>query len=75
MGCSIYYKSKHGEHMIDGKPSGLLLNHAYSLLGVFEIDSKEKTGEKIRLVLLRNPWGKKEWEGAWSTNSKETSAY
>ena len=47
MGCSIYYKSKHGEHMIDGKPSGLLLNHAYSLLGVFEIDSKEKKGEKI----------------------------
>lgn len=47
--------------MVDGKPSGLLLNHAYSLLGVFEIDSKEKKGEKIRLVLLRNPWGKKEW--------------
>lgn len=75
MGCSIYYKSKHGEHIIDGKPSGLLLNHAYSLLGVFEIDSKEKKGEKIRLVLLRNPWGKKEWEGTWCHNSKEMSAY
>lgn len=61
--------------MIDGKPCGLLLNHAYSLLGVFEIDSKEKKGEKIRLVLLRNPWGKKEWEGSWSNNSKEMSAY
>ena len=47
MGCSIYYKSKHGEHMIDGKPCGLLLNHAYSLLGVFEIDSKEKKSCQI----------------------------
>ena len=28
-----------------------------------ENTSKEKKGEKIRLVLLRNPWGKKEWEG------------
>ena len=70
MGCSIYFKGKTGEHIQDGKPSGLILNHAYSLRNIFELNSKEKKGEKIRLVVLRNPWGHKEWEGAWSAKSK-----
>lgn len=35
--------------------SGIVQGHAYTLLGVYEIDFH---GKKNRLVQLRNPWGK-----------------
>jgi hypothetical protein len=39
-------------------------------------DSKEGSNkETLRLVKLRNPWGKFEWEGAWSDGSKEWQEY
>lgn len=41
--------------------------HAYSVLKAREIDG-------VRLVLLKNPWGKHEWKGAWSDGSKEWTA-
>jgi hypothetical protein len=44
---------------------GLLTNHAYSVISIFEL----KTGEK--LLKIRNPWGSFEWNGAWSDNSKK----
>jgi len=47
--------------------AGLVDNHAYSLIGAKEITTE--SGKPIRLCLLRNPWGKKEWTGAWSDNS------
>ncbi|KAH9479920.1 Calpain-9 [Psilocybe cubensis] len=43
---------------------GLYGSHAYSILRV-----KECRGR--RFVVLRNPWGKEEWTGAWSDGSKE----
>lgn len=43
---------------------GLYGSHAYSILKV-----KECRGR--RFVVLRNPWGKEEWTGAWSDGSKE----
>jgi hypothetical protein len=42
-------------------PEGLLNKHAYGVLKVVELD-----GEK--LIQLRNPWGKTEWNGKWSDN-------
>lgn len=53
---------------------GLAGSHAYSLLGVYEVvndgewrrASKYSKGKKERLVKLRNPWGKGEWNGDWS---------
>lgn len=37
MGCSIKGNGKSGELILDGHPTGLMLNHAYSLLHVWEI--------------------------------------
>lgn len=38
---------------------GLVENHAYTLLNVKEVDG-------IRLLLIRNTWGYKIWQGEWS---------
>ncbi|KAK3985038.1 putative calpain-1 catalytic subunit [Cladorrhinum sp. PSN332] len=50
-----------------GERKGIQERHAYSVLRAVEIDGK-------RLVLLKNPWGKGEWQGAWSDGSKEWTA-
>ena len=39
------------------------MNHCYSIISAHEIKSKGKT---VRLLKLRNPWGKEEWNGDWS---------
>ncbi|KAG0238145.1 hypothetical protein BGW42_007136 [Actinomortierella wolfii] len=56
MGCSIDY--------VDGTQprTGLVPHHAYSVLGTAEYNGE-------RLVHLRNPWGKVEWNGDWSDDS------
>ena len=46
---------------------GLVAEHSYGLLKVCEITNE--SGERIRLCLLRNPWGDFEWNGDWSDNS------
>lgn len=45
------------------KDNGLIPSHSYSLI-VAKVLSNG-----IKLVLLRNPWGQKEWEGNWSDTS------
>lgn len=58
-------------------PSGVLSGHAYSIIDAFVIEANlvnedgDKYMEEVRLVRLRNPWGKKEWSGAWSDGSEE----
>ena len=42
---------------------GLHKDHAYTLIGVNEVTYN---GSQVRLVKLRNPWGKGEWKGDWS---------
>lgn len=46
---------------------GLVDGHAYSMISTKEIQTNN--GEVIRLCLIRNPWGKKEWNGDWSDSS------
>ncbi|KAK4226496.1 hypothetical protein QBC38DRAFT_366323 [Podospora fimiseda] len=47
-----------------GERKGIQELHAYSVLEAREVDGH-------RLVLLKNPWGRGEWQGAWSDGSKE----
>ncbi|KAK6988179.1 cysteine proteinase [Favolaschia claudopus] len=46
---------------------GLFGAHAYSVLRAKEVEGK-------RFLVVRNPWGKSEWTGAWSDGSKEWNA-
>lgn len=43
--------------------SGVVQGHAYTLLNAIVLNHKSQT---IRLVQLRNPWGKGEYTGKWS---------
>ncbi|OKL61226.1 hypothetical protein UA08_03481 [Talaromyces atroroseus] len=43
---------------------GISEGHSYSIM-----DAREANG--VRLLRLRNPWGKKEWSGAWSDGAEE----
>ncbi|KAK0638782.1 hypothetical protein B0T16DRAFT_431877 [Cercophora newfieldiana] len=47
-----------------GDRKGIVEQHAYSVMRAVEMDGE-------RLLLLKNPWGKSEWKGAWSDGSKE----
>jgi len=54
---------------MDGEPCGILSNHAYSITDVFEIPDPEAEEGEHKLLRIRNPWGSKEWNGAWSDGS------
>jgi calpain-15 len=45
------------------KGSGIVSGHAYSLLRVAE-------HQGVRLLNIRNPWGRFEWDGDWSDGSE-----
>lgn len=51
------------------KTAGLVDGHAYSLIGVKTL--KLKSGGTERLLLIRNPWGQKEWNGKWGDNDPD----
>jgi len=74
LGCSIKAKNA-GQFILDSKPTGLIQNHAYAILDIVEVRDLEAPDKTRRLLLIRNPWANSEWNGAWSSNSKETIKY
>jgi hypothetical protein len=77
LGCSIKGYGKTGERVIDGQKCGLIMDHAYAIQDVVYDDdvADMETGQKLRLLRLRNPWGRVEWNGAWSDGSPEMKKY
>lgn len=46
---------------------GVISGHAYSLISIYEFLHR---GQEVRLLKLRNPWGRGEWAGAWSDSDE-----
>ena len=75
MGCSVESKGNtmEMEVVVHNRHTGILAGHAYSILDVFEIPKpRGKKRKTSRLLRIRNPWGRKEWNGKWSDDSVET---
>uniref|UniRef100_A0A8D0L169 Calpain 6 n=1 Tax=Sphenodon punctatus TaxID=8508 RepID=A0A8D0L169_SPHPU len=72
--CSIIPSSSDD---IEGQTEkGLVQGHAYSVTAIQKVRLGERLlcsfkFEKLFMIRIRNPWGKKEWSGAWSDESEE----
>lgn len=53
----------------DARSAGLVDAHAYSLIAALEIDIGLL--QKQKLLMIRNPWGFKEWNGQWGDSSNK----
>jgi calpain-15 len=49
-------------------PMGLVILHAYAIIDVREVQTREGTEQ---ILMIRNPWGQTEWTGDWSDNSSK----
>ncbi|KAF7699253.1 calpain-5a [Silurus meridionalis] len=55
---------------------GLVKGHAYAVTDVHKVRLGHGLlaffkSEKLTMIRMRNPWGEKEWNGAWSDSSEE----
>ncbi|GCB70733.1 hypothetical protein scyTo_0001357 [Scyliorhinus torazame] len=66
--CSIHLKP---DSTLDpSRLQGLKVDHSYSVTKVQKVRLGD-TAEKLFMIQMRNPWGRGEWLGPWSDNSKE----
>ncbi len=64
LGCAMNDKNS----KVEMSPEGIVLNHAYGILSVREIQG-------LKLIRLRNPWGKGEWRGSFSDDDDNWDNY
>jgi calpain-5 len=76
MACAINPHSK--AEMEEQLSCGLIKGHAYGITKIMNIKIKENkvlrflgNREILHMVRLRNPWGKKEYNGPWSDGSDD----
>lgn len=76
LGCSIQPDPKAAHKAEEAAGGGLHSGHAYSLLDIGEINIGSAQQPKLqRLLKLRNPWGRGEWEGSYGDRSEEREKY
>ena len=72
IGCSVAGGGVESKVIIDGVNVGILQGHAYAINDVIELPGKTNGKRNFhRLLRIRNPWGKGEWNGKWSDESDE----
>ena len=71
MGTSIQSNPKDDRKVESEAGMGLHMGHAYSFLGTGTIEDKNAPGGQVKLVRLRNPWGRGEWEGEYGDRTDE----
>lgn len=54
---------------------GIVQNHAYSVLKTHIIEPTSPGGERIRLLYLKNPWGRCSWKGAFGPKDTAWDVY
>lgn len=73
MGCSVQGEAGETEHevQLNDEPCGILKSHAYGIIDVIELPDPKcnNTHKSHRLLRIRNPWGRKEWNQKWSDGS------
>lgn len=68
IGGSIHLPERSAGRPEVRRSNGLYMGHAYSVTALSVVPWK---GRNVRLLRLRNPWGRKEWTGPWSDVSDE----
>eukprot|EP00667_Euglena_gracilis_P005185 EG_transcript_5214 len=71
MGCSfraVGFAAAAGPSGEQAGACGLIAGHSYALLDIQDVTYR---GQPVSLIKLRNPWGRREWRGAWSDGAAE----
>ncbi|KAM8952492.1 calpain-6 isoform 1-T1 [Pelodytes ibericus] len=73
---SCYIKPSSKNDMEAVTAMGLVKGHAYSMTDIKKVALGERhlcfgKIDKLFMVRMRNPWGRREWRGAWSDESEE----